>query len=140
LTYVENCAEAVVRAAEYVAASGPGEWVWNVVDDDPPTAGHYASLVRSRVSRPPLVSVSLPRRAVRAVGVAAFRVAGCRAPGVLVPERFDARFKPLEYPNGRIKAALGWRSRYTLDEALERCQRPETELLALSTNLDASSR
>jgi hypothetical protein len=50
---------------------------------------------------------------------------------LLVPARFDARFKPLRYPNARLKAALGWQPRFTLEQALNRCDQPEAELLAV---------
>src|SRR5690348_979948 len=52
LTYVENCAEAIVLAAETEAASAQ---TLNVVDDDMPTQRNYAALLRRRTSPRPII-------------------------------------------------------------------------------------
>ncbi len=63
LTYVENCAEAIVLAAETPAANGQ---VLNLVDDRPPTQRRYAKLLQSRTTpRPRIVPLSLDRAADR---------------------------------------------------------------------------
>jgi nucleoside-diphosphate-sugar epimerase len=138
LTYVENCAQAIVMAAESDRAAGA---VLNVVDDDPPTQRQYATLVRRHLPRRPRVLV-VPRvfgrllaSGASLVNRVAFR-GRAKVPGLLVPARFDARFKPVRYSNARIRAVLGWRPRYALEEALARCGRPESELLAVEEPAD----
>jgi hypothetical protein len=44
----------------------------------------------------------------RAVSRILFPPAGGKLPGVLIPRRYRARFRPLGFPNERAKAALGW--------------------------------
>jgi nucleoside-diphosphate-sugar epimerase len=48
LTYIENCAEAVVIAGAYKKAAGQ---VFNVLDDDPPTCREYLGAYRKVVER-----------------------------------------------------------------------------------------
>ena len=123
LSYVENCAQAVVLAAESKPA---GTTILNVVDDDLPSQSRYASLARPHIHPSP-VPLVLPRSVIRFLGSAASQVNHllfrdrAPVPGLLVPARFDARFKPLHYPNARLKAALGWQPRYGLEQALNRC-------------------
>jgi 2-alkyl-3-oxoalkanoate reductase len=121
-TYVENCAEAIVLAAERPEAVGE---TINVVDDERPTQRQYAQLLRDRGIAVPR-AVPVPFTALRAaVGVldkANRRFAGGRAklPSMLVARHLDARFKPFEYTNEKAKRLLGWRPRYTVAEGLDR--------------------
>ena len=140
LTYVENCAQAIVQAAESNQAA---DAVLNVVDDACPTQRSYAAQLRRQL-KPRPVSLVVPRFAGQFLAGAAnltnktlFR-GRARVPSLLVPARFDARFKPLRYSNARIKAVLGWQPRYSLAEALARCTMPEAELLAVHPGEAAS--
>lgn len=124
LTYVENCAEAIVLASERDEAIGT---TIDVVDDDLPTQQEYAAaLARHGFSVPRAVPV--PYRVARGVsGALAFanrHAVGGRAkfPGIAVPAKLDAQFRPLRYSNERAKRVLGWQPRYTLDAALARCR------------------
>ncbi len=58
LTYVDNCAEAIVVAALSEGSSGQ---VYNVVDDDLPTSGQYLSLYKKQRSPGEVGSGSLLR-------------------------------------------------------------------------------
>lgn len=128
LTYVENCAEAVILAAE---SNSPQGQILNVVDDDLPTQRQFARLVLSRIS-PRRFLIPIPYLLLRlAAGTAAFlnrRMLNGRAqlPGLLIPCRLDARAKPLLYTNKRIKRLLGWTPRFSLHEGLERSRAPES--------------
>ncbi len=136
LSYVENCAQAIVLAAEANLAETT---ILNVVDDDLPSQSRYASLARQHIHPTPALLV-LPRSVVRLLGASASGVnqalfrGRAPVPGLLVPARFDARFKALRYPNNRLKTALGWQPRFTLEQALSRCDQPEAELLAVEPN------
>jgi hypothetical protein len=111
-----------VLAAEREAAAGQ---VLNVVDDETPTQRQYVSLLRKRTSPRPRV-IGLPwwgiRSAARLAWLANKLLLGNRArlPGILIPCRVHARFKPLKYTNRRIKEVLGWKPRYSLVEAIDR--------------------
>ena len=122
LTYVDNCAEAIVLSAEVDAAIGE---TLNIVDDALPSQRAYASAMRAAgFDLPP--SVPVPYRLVSLLAKAAALVntkllgGGAKYPEFLVPERLDARFKPLSYSNQRAKDVLGWTPKIGLAEALER--------------------
>lgn len=126
LTYVENCADAVVRAAELLTSDPcpiDGEII-NVVDDDLPTQGAYVEQVSRLIDPPPSLLVPWPvMRAAAAAADRANRVlfgGRARLPGIVVPARLHARFKPLRYSNHRAKELLGWEPRFDLTEALTR--------------------
>jgi nucleoside-diphosphate-sugar epimerase len=122
ITYVENVAEAIVLAAERESAAGQ---VLNVVDDETPTQRQYVKLLRERTTPRPKV-VGLPWLGIRATARLAWLtnklLLGNRArlPGILVPCRVHARFKPLKYTNRKIKEVLGWSPRYSLVQAIDR--------------------
>jgi glycosyltransferase involved in cell wall biosynthesis/nucleoside-diphosphate-sugar epimerase len=122
ITYVENVAEAIVVAAERDSAAGQ---VLNVVDDETPTQRQYVKLLRERTTPRPKV-VGLPWLGIRATARLAWLtdrlLLGNRArlPGILVPCRVHARFKPLKYTNKKIKEALGWSPRYSLVQAIDK--------------------
>lgn len=122
LTYVENCAEALVMAAESSAAQGE---TFNIVDDELPSQRRWARMVFSRLSpRRSVIPVSYSL--LRLIAASAWqvnkRLLGGRAkiPGLFVPARLQARAKPLRYSNRKIKQVLGWKPRYSLAEGLER--------------------
>jgi len=137
LTYVENCAEAIVLAAESEAALSQ---TLNVVDDNPPTQRRYAGMLRKRLSpRPMIVPVSWTiMRLIAGMGVTINRVLlGNRAkiPGLFVPARLYARCRPLNFTNQKIKQVLNWRPKYSLNEALDRSLRMDAMEL---TKVDSS--
>ena len=127
LTYVENCAEAVVLAVESDQAVGK---ILNCVDDHPPTQHRYAKELRRRMVRKPHI-FPVPWPVMRLLGRCAaltnIVLFGGRAklPSVLIPERLAARFKSLRFDNRLIKQILGWRPRYTLTESLDRIFAPD---------------
>jgi nucleoside-diphosphate-sugar epimerase len=122
LNYVENCAQAIVLAAETPVADGQ---IFNVVDDEAPTQRHYAKLIAARTTpRPRIIPVpwTVMRMLARSIAILNKLFLGGRAkvPGVLIPSRLHARCKPLRYSNTKIKSALGWSPRYDLVTALDR--------------------
>jgi 2-alkyl-3-oxoalkanoate reductase len=125
LTYVENCAEAIVLAVTAHAAGGE---IINIVDDNPPTQRHYAAELRKRMTPQPRI-VPLPYTVLRALAQSASLtnklVFGNRAkiPGLLLPAQVEERAKPLRYPNDKAKRVLGWTPRYSLTEAIDRSLR-----------------
>jgi nucleoside-diphosphate-sugar epimerase len=122
LTYVENCTEAIVRAAEREEAVGR---TLHIVDDDRPPQRAYAEAVAGRmVARPRMIPLSwwLMRALARLAWEVNTRLLGSRVvlPSVLVPARLHARFKPLAYSNERAKRTLDWSPRHSLVVALDR--------------------
>lgn len=122
VTYVENCAEAILLAAE---KPGPLALTVNVVDDDCPTQSRYTrGVLRRMAPRPRSITIPWPvmrmtARSVSLVNTLIFR-GRAKLPSILVPARLHARFKPLRYSNRRLHEALGWKQRYSLAESLDR--------------------
>jgi nucleoside-diphosphate-sugar epimerase len=119
LTYVENCASAIVLAATTAAAEGA---VVDIVDDDLPTHREFAAALRHH-GLPAPRRIDVPYRVARTVAVAVARLVALTGrrvplPEVLDPARLDARFKPLRYSNARAEQLLGWRPAMSLDDAL----------------------
>ncbi len=119
LAYVGNVADAV--AAAVTAPCGGA--VLDVVDDDLPTNDEYVAAVRARapLDRPGQVPWPVVR-GLAAVAHRAGRVAlgpDARLPGVLVPARVHARFKPLRFTNAPARCALGWAPAHDLALALD---------------------
>jgi nucleoside-diphosphate-sugar epimerase len=122
LTYVENCAEAIVLAAEKEAALGQ---TLNVIDDTPPTQRRYVATLRKRLSpRPIIVPVAWSvMRLLAGLAVTTNKLLfknRAKIPGLFIPARLHARCKPLRFTNLKIKLTLGWKPRYGLDESLDR--------------------
>ncbi len=138
LTYVANCAEAIVLASELISqpdSNLAGETI-NVVDDNLPTQDRYATEVAARIDTPPTVTVPWPVMNAVASSIKAVNrhLLGGRAkfPGLFVPDRLHARFKPLRYTNARAKRLLNWSPRFTLIEAIDASVEAE-ELARAST-------
>lgn len=129
LTYVKNCAEAIVLAAERDAAIGQ---TINIVDDDLPTQRQYAAaMARHGFEVPralpiPYRLVSLGAKVIERLNLRFFG-GRARLPGFAVPAKLDARFKPFDYANDRAKRVLGWRPGTSLDEALAEIAASEHE-------------
>ena len=122
LTYVENCAQASISAAQCDEAIGE---TLNIVDDDLPTQSAYASKLIERMTSPPrtvLINWTVMRFLSRMIWLSnklLFK-GGVKLPGIFIPARLDARFKPLHYSNMRAKQILDWNPKYSLDIALDR--------------------
>lgn len=126
LSYVENCAHAIAAGAERLDAEPDlldGEII-NIVDDDLPTQSHYAELVSTRTDTPPTVPIPWPVMdlASRLLKAGNNRLLHGQAkfPGIAVPDRLHARFKPLNYSNAKAKRLLQWQPVYSTVEAIDR--------------------
>lgn len=137
MTYVENCAEAIVLAASCPDARGQ---TINIVDDNPPLQNQYVeALLKHEKSPPRLIPVSWPlmQGMAQAAWFVRQKLLGGKAklPGILVPAQLNARFKPLQFPNERAKKLLGWSPQYSLEEAVQRSYSAQP-LLTVSENPD----
>jgi len=122
LTYVANCADAAVCAAQ---APQDGLTVFNIVDDERPGRDEFiAKLNAIPALKKQLIRVPwwLWFSVARVVSTVNKYVFGSRlpVPGLLCPAALEARFKPLRYSNERAKKHLGWQPRISVDEALQR--------------------
>jgi len=139
ITYVENCAQAILYAAEKEQAVGQ---TYNIIDDDLPTHRQYLRALNNH-QKPKIKSIPLPWLVMRflaalALGVNNLFLGGrAKVPSILRPAALHARCKPLKYTNKLIKDSLGWSPKFDVDEAMTRSTRdtdpatltpqPETE-------------
>jgi 2-alkyl-3-oxoalkanoate reductase len=108
LTYVENCATAFALAAE---ARDVREAILNVVDDSSVRSWDFAGQFLDRSGQRGL-RIPLPYTPTR-LGTSAMRtVAGLLGrdtlPDLLIPGRFEARFRPVTVSAERARQVLGW--------------------------------
>lgn len=121
LTWVENCAAAFTLAVTAPVADGT---TLNIIDDDVVTTRQYAAASAAVLGH--RARVVLPYALARGITLLAKATSrrlfahGGRLPSVLEPRKFDARFRPLTFPNARAKAELGWTPHVTWAQARAR--------------------
>jgi UDP-glucose 4-epimerase len=129
MTHVENCADLFALAAVDERArgqtlnvvDGPGERIWVYLS-------HYmrgSGQPGWRVPVPYWLAISIVRLAYATV----FRTSS-KVPSILVPRRFESRFKPLRFENRKLWETLGWTSPLDYQQCLERTYGPATRAAA----------
>lgn len=129
LTYVENCAEAIVSAAEMDSANGQ---TLNVIDDNPPSQRVYARMLARRMNPSPKI-IGIPWAVMKFLAGSAVAVnrlfckGQAKIPGLFIPARLHARCRPLRFNNEKIKRVLKWKPRYSLEQSLDRSMKLSIE-------------
>jgi 2-alkyl-3-oxoalkanoate reductase len=121
LTYVENCAEAIILAVESKEAIGQ---TINVIDDNLPTQRTYVKKLKKRTNAlPKMIPVNWTLMRSIAVLMWAynqkFLKGQAKFPGIFYPGTLDTRFKHFRFSNARAKNILNWTPKYSLDTALD---------------------
>lgn len=119
MTHVENCADVFAlatidpraRGKTLNVVDGPGERIWDYLTD-------YMRGTGERGWRVP-VPYLLAHSAVRLGFATVFRSA-TKVPGLLIPERFESRLKPLHFDNRALRETLGWTPPLDYRECLRR--------------------
>lgn len=118
LTYVDNCAEAIVLAGLLKGAEGE---VYNVVDDELPTSRAFLRTYKKEVRN--FFSVPIPYSLAYSL-CASWEWYALRSKGQLPPvfNRRECAFawKRHSYSNQKLKEHLGWQCRVPMQEALQR--------------------
>ena len=115
LTYVDNCAEAIVLAG--LKPSVEGE-IFNVVDDDAPTSREF---LRDYKKQTGLFSLSVPYPVTELLcaGWEKYsRVTRNQLPPVFNRRRCAAEWKGNRYSNRKLKERLGWQPRVSMKHAM----------------------
>ncbi len=122
LTHVDNCADLFALCVDAPAAAGE---TFNVVDSDEVRIWQYLSDYLRR-SGEASWRIPVPYRLAYATAQLAsamskwiFHGKG-KLPSVLVPCRFEARFKPLRFSNAKVRRVLGWVPPFSYEVCLER--------------------
>jgi nucleoside-diphosphate-sugar epimerase len=118
LTYVDNCAEAIVLAALKPGIDGE---IFNIVDDDLPSSRRFLRLYKRHVKRfrslyvPKAVSYSLcyfwERYSAWSKG---------QLPPAFNRSRWNSLWKKTRYSNSKLKTRLGWNQTVSTQEGLQR--------------------
>src|SRR2546430_10026058 len=115
LTFVDNCAEAIVLAGLVPGVDGEG---FNVVDDDLLTSREFFKAYRSKTNR---VSISLPYLLTSALCLLWERYARSsknQLPPAFNTRRCAAEWKGNQSSNRKLKERLGWKPRVNMTEAM----------------------
>ena len=118
LTYLDNCAEAIVMAG--IKRGVDGE-IFNVVDDDLPTSREFLKLYNRHVGK--LKSLYIPYSLFYFLSYLWERYAEWsrgQLPPVFNRKRCVAHWKSVKYSNKKIKDLLGWKPKIQMDAALNR--------------------
>ena len=127
LTHVENCADCFALAVENPRASGE---TFNVIDGHEVSTwrylGEYLRRTGTRGHRIPIPYVAALSGSLLADWINRRLCRGqARLPGLLVPCRLRARFKPLSFSNRKLQEVLEWRPPLDLAECLRRTYNAE---------------
>ena len=137
LTYIENCAEAIVLAAERSQAINQ---TINIVDDNLPTQRAYVKKLKEfKYPLPKWIPINW--KVMRGIAWTFWKYnkvalkGQARLPGIANPVILDARFKHFRFDNILAKEILNWKPKYSLDTAIERsCSNNELLNVEHSTN------
>jgi nucleoside-diphosphate-sugar epimerase len=118
LTYVDNCADAIVMAGLMPGIEGQ---VFNIVDDDLPSSRRFLHLYKTNVKK--FGSIYLPH-AVSYLCCYLWEKYSAWSKGQLPPvytrREWSAYWKKTRYSNRKIKETIGWSPQISTEEGLHR--------------------
>jgi nucleoside-diphosphate-sugar epimerase len=117
LSYVDNCAEAIVLAGIKKGVDGE---VFNVVDDDLPRSRNFLRMYKKHVSN--FKSIYVPHimsHLLCYLWEKYSKWSEGQLPPVFNRRRWSANWKGNRYSNEKLKNLLGWKPKVSFDEALE---------------------
>ncbi len=117
LTFVENCAEAIVLAGLTPGINGE---IFNVVDDEPLTSRRFLAAYKKKTNG--FFSVGVPYSlayGMSAVWEKYSKWSKGQLPPVFNRRRCAAEWKGNRYSNQKLKGRLGWTPRVPMDRAME---------------------
>ena len=130
LSYVDNCAEAIVVAGIHPRSAGQ---IYNVLDDDLPTCRQYLRAYKEHVTK--IRSISVPYFGVRLLSslVAKYnRYSNCQLPAILTPYKAASQWGGNRFDNSKLRS-IGWNQLVQTKEGLQRT------FTAFRSGLDAAT-
>lgn len=116
LTYVDNCAEAIVLGGLRPGVDGE---IFNVVDDELLTSGQFLKAYKKRVTR--FRSIRIPYSVAYGLCLLWERYSYYskgQLPPALNRRRCGAHWKAHRYSNQKLRERLGWKPKVNLDTAM----------------------
>lgn len=118
LTYVDNCADAIIGAGLVAGIEGRA---FCCVDDDLPTSRTVLRTYRRKLAAIPFVPVPFAvLRVLARLNVWYSERTQGHLPAVFTPYKVDSMWKGHRFSNARLKHEVGWTPRFTMPEALDR--------------------
>jgi nucleoside-diphosphate-sugar epimerase len=114
LSYVDNCAEAVVLAGR--CGNAPGE-TYNVIDDDLPSSSQYLKEYTRQVA--PVRSIAIPYRVSKMMAIMMEGHPPWHMPPVLSAYKVESLWRSYRFDNSKLKQ-LGWKQLVTTEEGMAR--------------------
>jgi len=117
LTFVDNCAEAIVLAGLKPGVEGE---IFNVVDDELPTGRQFLESYKNRVK--PFRSVRIPYSLAYAICMFWEKYSKWsknQVPPVFNRRRCAAEWKKMGYSNQKLKDRLGWKPNVPMENAMK---------------------
>jgi nucleoside-diphosphate-sugar epimerase/peptidoglycan/xylan/chitin deacetylase (PgdA/CDA1 family) len=130
LSYVDNCAEAVVVAGTHASAASE---VYNVHDDDLPTCRQYLRAYKKSVAK--IRSISIPYFGVRLLSSVVTkynRYSNGQLPAILTPYKTASQWGGNRFDNSKLRS-IGWKQLVPTAEGLQR------SFAAFRTELNATA-
>jgi len=117
LSYVDNCAEAIVVAGQAPGAAGQA---YNVNDDDLPTCRDYLREYKKQVTPVRSVPVPYPVLKMLSVGVERYhRWSKGQLPAIFTPYKSATTWDGNQFDNSKIKT-VGWKQLVPTEEGMRR--------------------
>ena len=117
LSYVDNCAEAIVVAGQAPGAAGQA---YNVNDDDLPTCADYLREYKKQVAPLRSVPVPYPLLKVLSVGVERYhRWSKGQLPAIFTPYKSATTWGGNKFDNSKVKM-VGWKQLVPTEEGMRR--------------------
>lgn len=117
LSYVDNCAEAIVCCA---AQREPGLSIYNVHDDDLPTSREYLGAYRKQVKKMRYIPVPYPMLQLISKGVEWYHgYSKGQLPAIFTPYKSANLWKGNRFDNRRLKST-GWQPVVSTTEGMQR--------------------
>jgi nucleoside-diphosphate-sugar epimerase len=117
LTFVDNCAEAIVLAGLQPGIDGE---IFNVVDDEMLTSRQFLRAYKKRVK--PFFSVRVPCSLANGLCLLWEKYSKWsknQLPPAFNRRRCSAEWKPMRYSNQKLKDRLGWKPSIPMEQAME---------------------